>query len=94
MRFFPGGVVWGWSLLIPAFAWIGDGVGQYLRLKEQQQFPPQYQRPQFDPARETPAVPPSPQTPEISAPTTSELTNPPSVTEQTTKHLDASRKRE
>src|SRR5262245_9895208 len=28
------GEAWGWSLLIPAFACIGLGVGQYLQLRE------------------------------------------------------------
>ncbi len=102
MRHFPGGVSWGWSLLIPGFVCIGEGVGQYLRLKEeqrQQQFQPQSQQPQFQapyspPAAVEPNLQPKTHTPEISAPTTSELTPPKSITEHTTKNLDVSRERE
>jgi hypothetical protein len=98
MRYFPGGMTWGWAFLIPAFACIGDGVGQYLRLKEQerqQQFQPQYQQPQFNLPRSVPAPGHvDPRAPEISAPETSELSSPPSVTEHTTKNLDVSSRRE
>jgi hypothetical protein len=90
-------MIWGWSLLIPAFACIGEGVGQYLRLKEQErrQFQQQFHQPQFNPPRDVPAtVQADPHAPEISAPTTSELSSPSSVTEHTTKNLDVSRQRE
>jgi len=86
LRFAPAGFTWWWALLIPAFATMGQGVGQYLRWKEQQrkQTPPNrpviYQAPVQDPA--------------LSAPTTSELVKPSSVTEHTTKHLESSRPRE
>jgi hypothetical protein len=89
--FFPGGFVWWWGLLIPAFACIGEGVGQYLRLREQRRQQQQlhsaisyYQAP----------VQPSPRAAELSAPTTSELALPSSVTEHTTRHLESSRRRE
>ncbi len=94
LRFFPGGFTWGWSLLIPAFACIGEGVGQYLRLKEQQR-----EQQQFNPAvgpqinYQTP-MQSAPRPAELSVPTTSELTPPSSVAEHTTKHLDSSRGRE
>jgi hypothetical protein len=91
-------MVWGWAFLIPAFACIGEGVGQYLRLKEwerQQQFQAQYQQPQFNPPRSVPApLQVDPQASAISAPDTSDLSSPPSVTEHTTKNLDVSRQRE
>src|SRR5262249_35099854 len=41
LRYFPGGFTWGWAFFIPGFACIGEGVGQYLRLKEQRQQQPQ-----------------------------------------------------
>src|SRR5262249_24112538 len=34
--YFPGGFPWGWAFLFPAFGLLGEGVGQYLRLKEKQ----------------------------------------------------------
>jgi hypothetical protein len=84
---FPGGFTWGWAFLFPAFALIGEGVGQYLRLKQQQTFnqpPNSYQAPIQQPAH----------VPTLSAPTTSELAPPSSVTEHTTRHLESSRQRE
>ncbi|MCI0337004.1 MAG: zinc ribbon domain-containing protein [Acidobacteria bacterium] len=80
---FPGGFTWGWAFLIPAFACIGGGIGQYMHLREQQrkqQIPASYSIP--------PAVRPDARVPEISAPITTELTSPSSVTEHTTKHLE------
>lgn len=89
MRYFPGGFTWGWAFFIPAFACIGEGVGQYLRLREQRR-----QQQQFNPPI-TSHMPmqPSPPAAGISAPTTSELRDPSSVTEHTTRHLDPSQSR-
>jgi hypothetical protein len=94
MFFFPAGFMWGWGLFIPGFAMIGEGVGQYLRVKEmqrQQELAAQaagrqinYQAPVLQVQN----------TPELSAPTTSELKTPSSVTEHTTRHLEASGRRE
>ncbi|MCG3159741.1 MAG: hypothetical protein JMDDDDMK_00757 [Acidobacteria bacterium] len=83
--YFPAGVTWGWTFLFPAFALIGGGIGQYLRLKEQRQ--------QLSFNRPVAYQPPA-QASALSAPTTSELVKPPSVTEQTTRHLESSRPRE
>ena len=92
MFYFPAGFTWGWALFFPAFACIGEGVGEYLRLREQRlqqlQFQPQYQRPIQG------VIQPDPGAPEISAPTTSNLAQPSSIIEHTTKHLDSSRQRE
>ena len=84
---FPGGYTWGWSFLIPAFALFGEGVGQYLKVKQLERervlpspivatnFPQQ--------------VIPQPRIAELSAPTTSELVTPPaSISEHTTKNLN------
>jgi hypothetical protein len=82
----PSGVFWWWSMLIPAFAVIGEGVGKYLRWRE-------YQRNQI--AFDQPAVYREPaHAAALSAPTTSELVKPSSVTEHTTKHLESSRSHE
>ncbi len=92
LLFFPGGFTWGWALLIPAFVMIGEGVGQYLRLKqEREQQLLNRQVNQFNrPANYQPPIPPA-QSPALSAPTTSELAPPSSVAEHTTKHLESSR---
>jgi hypothetical protein len=89
MRFFPSGIFWGWSLFIPGFACIGDGIGHYLRWKELRR-----EKQQFNPPvnYQTPVQPAQPVA-EISAPTTSELRDPSSITEHTTRHLDASQRR-
>lgn len=88
--YFPGGLTWGWAFLFPAFGLIGEGVGQYLRLKEQQR----QQSPLNQPGAQPGAYQPLAQPPAISVPTTSELIKPSSVTEQTTRHLETSRPRE
>jgi hypothetical protein len=88
--FVPSGVFWWWSLLIPAFALIGEGVGKYLRWREYQRKQTSLQGLGNQPvAYQSPAQPPA-----LSAPTTSELVKPPSVTEHTTRHLESSSQRE
>ena len=84
--FAPGGVFWWWSLLIPAFALIGEAVGKYLRWREQQRRQTSFNQPFV---YQEPA-----QAAAISAPTTSELVKPSSVTEHTTRHLETSGARE
>lgn len=92
--FFPGGKFWWFWMLIPAFMAMGKGVGQYLAVREQRQFPtPSYQTPI--------TVPSTPPQPQFSVPTTSELKlpervvgGPQSITEHTTRHLDAASRRE
>jgi hypothetical protein len=90
LRFFPAGRLWWFWMLIPAFACLGEGIGQYLRWRNEQKnaAPPGYETPN--------AVVPELQKPEpdrLKAPTTSELTPPPgSVTEGTTRHLDPAQK--
>lgn len=86
---FPGGFTWGWAFLFPAFALIGEGVGQYLKVQEQAR---QRERVLAPPAMATnfpQPVPPQPRVAELSAPTTSELVTPPaSISEHTTKNLN------
>lgn len=85
----PSGIFWGWSLLIPALACFGDAVGGYLKYRDQRR-QEQFPTPQFTP----PSHQPNPPMLDISAPTTSELKPPATVTEDTTKRLEASRGRE
>jgi hypothetical protein len=91
---FPGGFTWGWAFLFPAFAMIGEGVGQYLRLKEQQRQLSLFNQPGARPVVYQAPAAGAPETPSLSAPTTSELVKPSSVTEHTTRHLESSRPRE
>ncbi|MGE0130226.1 MAG: hypothetical protein AB7U82_19240 [Blastocatellales bacterium] len=88
--YFPGGFTWGWAFLFPAFALIGEGVGQYLRLKEQRQQPLLNQQGNRPVVYQAPVVQAT-QAHGLSAPTTSELVKPSSVTEHTTRHLESSR---
>jgi hypothetical protein len=87
---FPAGHLWGWALLIPGFATIGDGVGKYLQWREQQRLAPA-PRPELNaPSQASAFRADSPS--QLSAPTTSTLSAPPSVmppsvTEETTRHL-------
>lgn len=78
-----GGRWWFW-MLIPAFIFLGKGIGQVVQAKQQARSLPQSTA-QFSPAISTPrplsALPPR---------NTAELTrSPPSVTEGTTRHLGA-----
>ena len=74
-RFFPGGSVWWFWMLLPALGSIGAGIGECLsfRSKQQQQF--------ILPVEPPRAVTPRPRPPEIQASTPSES----SVTEHSTR---------
>jgi len=91
---FPGGFTWGWAFLFPAFALMGEGVGQYLRLKEQQRQQPALNQPANSQVNYQAPIRQPAHVPTLSAPTTSELAPPSSVTEHTTRHLESSRQRE
>jgi hypothetical protein len=76
---------WWYWLLIPAFAMIGGGVAEYIRLRHASGT-----KKQLEPENQTRAVPPA----RISAlppRNTAELVQPPSITENTTRHLDMKR---
>jgi hypothetical protein len=75
-RFFPGGSVWWFWMLIPALGAIGSGLGECLSFRSKQQH---FILPVGPPR----AVTPQPRPPEIQASTPSES----SVTEHTTRHL-------
>jgi hypothetical protein len=97
MRFMPGGRMWGWSFLIPAFSLMGKGVGEYMRFRDerlQRLGQPVTQSPLSPTYAQPTPVQPAPGQPVISAPTTSTLSAPPSITEETTRHLESSRERE
>jgi hypothetical protein len=81
----PSGAFWWWSFLIPAFGLLGQGVGEYLRWKEDQRRQISPERPETPPAAYQQVFP---EASVISAPTTSELVKPSGVTEHTTRHLE------
>jgi hypothetical protein len=81
----PHGEFWWWSFLIPAFALVGAGVGEYLRWKEIQR---QQILPDRPGDRSFAYQQAFPQALEVAPPTTSELAKPSSVTEHTTRHLE------
>jgi hypothetical protein len=78
MLYAPAGQIWWFWLLIPAFGWLGTGIGQVLKIKNSKQLEPIVAQPQLNTVRlrELPAT----QTNELPAPM-------PSVTEGTTRHL-------
>ena len=83
LLFFRSGfMIWIW-FIIPALACMGEGIGQFMRAKHEQ--------PALTPPLKAAAVkPPPPLVSELPARTTSEILQPPlSVTEGTTRHLDA-----
>jgi hypothetical protein len=79
----PAGVFWWWSLLFPAFMFLGDSIGKYLRWKESQRKQSLLERAENQTINQSTIRAAS-----FSAPTTSELDKPSSVTEQTTRHLE------
>ncbi|MFN0085134.1 MAG: hypothetical protein ACKVX9_07080 [Blastocatellia bacterium] len=91
--YFPAGWAWGWSFFIPAFASIGQGIGTYLRLREERQREQQAFQTRMSYVS-PPAVPASQQPGQISAPTTTNLHAPGSIAEPTTRHLDAVKPKE
>ncbi len=102
--FRPAFMIWIW-FIIPAFASIGSGVGQYLRYKEErrrQERLPSAPSMTFESARAVVGQTPAPElmprgTPELAPRDTSEMfsfemkTPPASVTEGTTRYLDVER---
>jgi hypothetical protein len=85
----PAGVFWGWSLLIPAFMLLGGAVGGYMKYRDQRRLEEASTTHYGTQAFQT-----NQPVPQISAPTNSELVPPSSITEDTTKHLDPSRRHE
>ncbi len=86
---FPGGFTWGWSFLFPAFALIGEGIGQYLKVKQLERERERAFAPPMVVTNYPQPIPPQPRAAELSAPTTSELVTPPSsIAEDTTKQLN------
>jgi hypothetical protein len=88
LLYVPAGGMWWWSFLIPAFATIGKGIGQFLRWREHQRKQSLFENRGKQPiAYQEPFRAPA-QVAESAAPTTSELAKPVSVTEHTTRHLE------
>lgn len=77
-KYAPGGSVWWFWMLIPAFGCFGKGFAELARLRKAKSQSPTYAQPQLNTVRQ----------PDLAAPKTGELMNPvPSVTESTTRHL-------
>jgi hypothetical protein len=77
-RYAPGGSVWWFWMLIPAFGCFAKGFSELARLKMSKSQDASYAQPQLNTVRQ----------PDLPAPRTGELRPPvPSVTEGTTRHL-------
>jgi hypothetical protein len=89
--FAPAGKIWFWAMLIPGFMSLGRGIGEYLRYNELSKAVPEAQTgPQLQPPQQTPQyLSPPPSTGRFDTPHSFETSPPPSVTEDTTRHLDA-----
>jgi hypothetical protein len=83
-RYMPGGHMWWFWLLLPAFALMGEGVAIYLRQKQDQS---RLSPPLLTPPQQTHAIPPTFRGKDLPARDTGEMIPPPSVTEGTTRHL-------
>lgn len=82
--FMPGGQHWWFWMLIPAFIFIGGGVGAYLRHQEERK---RLAPPAFAPAQQ-PLMQTPPRATELPPRRdTGQVVSPPSVTEGTTRHL-------
>lgn len=83
--FMPGGRIWWFWWLIPAFTTLGGGIAEFVRLKNQGQLPQAPSAPS-----QTYMPPPPARVSAIPSRNTGELyPQPPSVTEGTTRHLGA-----
>jgi hypothetical protein len=83
LAFTPMGRFWWYWMLIPAFTMIGGGIAEYMRFK-------QSSGDEVEPPHTSESIPAMPPTARMSAlppRNTSELVQPPSVTEGTTRHL-------
>ena len=79
-RYAPGGSVWWFWMLIPAFGCFARGISELVRIKMARSESPTYAQPKLNTVRP----------PDLPAPKTGELMSPvPSVTEGTTRHLGA-----
>ena len=78
--FAPAGKLWWFWMLIPAFAMLGKGIAEIVRVKLSPNMPKGFSQQAVTPAPQTGALPPR-----------NDMYFPPgSVTEQTTRHLDPS----
>jgi hypothetical protein len=91
MRYFPGGGFWWFWLFIPAFATIGAGIGELIRLRGGHHVGASIGVTAPELRVALPSVSPPPA---IESPTTSQLEPPPSIVESTTRHLEASQSNE
>lgn len=89
LLFFPGGRIWWFWLLLPAFGSLGGGVAEYVRFKQSQNEEQKLTGVDSRPAMSASPPPPA-RASALPTRDTSELVPPPSVTEGTTRHLDKS----
>ncbi|HKQ04789.1 MAG TPA: zinc ribbon domain-containing protein [Blastocatellia bacterium] len=83
--FSPGGRGWWWAMLFPAFSLLGKGIAEIVSVRTAMQHLQNHPTTNaMPPRRQTGELPPEPQ---------GYTLPPPSVTEQTTRHLDADKDR-
>ena len=86
----PAGNIWWFWMFIPAFSMIGGGIAEIVRWKihlDQQNANKQFAQ------QQPPAMPQPPVVGGLPPRSTSEIYTPPSITENTTRHLDAAAQR-
>lgn len=79
--FMPGGKFWWFWMLIPALACVGEGIGQVMRLRSEKALSGKHQPPLR-------TLRPTPHRSLSSRDTSEMLMPPPSITENTTRHLN------
>jgi len=89
--FAPAGRIWWFWMLIPAFISLGKAIGEYLRWKELNGASSTTSAPRFQPPQSQPYLSPPSASGRYDTPRPFEGVAPPSVTEGTTRHLDATR---
>jgi hypothetical protein len=77
----PAGAIWWFWMLLPAFSMLGNGVAEIVRFKQSQSSAPLAPSPAV--------VPPAPRTNELPPRPRSEIAPPASVTEDTTRRIEA-----
>ena len=80
-RFFPGGAWWWFWMLIPAFATFGEGMGKFIRIRNEQR--EQDALPAASPSPQATALPKGATTSNLDQPSQ----DPSSIVEHTTYHL-------
>lgn len=87
--FAPAGQLWFFWMLIPAFSLLGQAAGEFIRWKQLESTAPRGVEPVEPAAPYLPGMQSSAAPRAIEPPPSFERMTPPSVTEDTTRHLDA-----